>query len=87
MFAFLRFAVPLLIALSVLFLAVSLWSRFRRARKLRAQWAQDPQGDRDDFVREGLRDYDDSLRAKLIWGVYIVPICVIAVMVYAANFL
>ncbi len=44
-------------------------------------------GDRDAFIETGLADYDGSLRRKLIFGVFIVPYAVIAVLVYVMNFM
>lgn len=43
-------------------------------------------GDRDAFIREGLEDYDDSFRRKLILLIYIVPVVLVAVTVYLVNF-
>ena len=42
--------------------------------------------DRDTFVQRGLERYDGSIRRKLILGVYIVPVGVIAVIIYLTNF-
>ena len=41
---------------------------------------------RETFVEGGLREYDGSLRRKLILGVYIVPLTVISVIIYFTNF-
>ena len=58
-----------------------------RRRKLEEQWAEEGRvGDRDAFVREGLEEYDGSLRRKLIVGVYVVPLALIAVIIYLVNF-
>ena len=37
-------------------------------------------------MEKGLAEYDGSLRRKLILGVYIVPICLVALMIYLTNF-
>ena len=87
MFALLRLGGMLLIGLSVVYLCLSLYSRSRRKEKLREEWEEtDKSGDWTTFKREGLQKYDRSLRAKLIWGVYIVPIAVIGFLVYVTNF-
>jgi len=87
MFALLRLGGMLLIGLSVVYLCLSLYSRSRRKEKLREEWEEtDKSGDWTAFKREGLQKYDRSLRAKLIWGVYIVPIAVIGFLVYITNF-
>lgn len=87
MFALVRLGIILLIALSVIYLCLSLYSRSRRKAKLRAEWEEDGRsGDWQTFKAEGLKEYDQSLRKKLIWGVYIVPIGTVSFLVYATNF-
>ena len=73
--------------LTVIYAALSLWSRRVRRRRLGREWdeAQGP-GSRERFVADGLRHYDRSLRRKLILGVYILPLCLIALITYLTNF-
>lgn len=86
MLALLRFAVPLIIFLTVVYVGLSLYSRNVRRGKLEAHWDRKQlKGNRDAFIKLGLRKYDGSIRRKLIWGVYIVPVVVIAVLVYVTN--
>ena len=35
---------------------------------------------------DGLRDYDRSLRRKLILGVYVIPVIIVSVIIYLTNF-
>ena len=44
-------------------------------------------GDREAFVQRGLKKYDNSFRRKLILGVYVVPLGIIAFLVYYSNFM
>jgi hypothetical protein len=73
--------------LTVIYIALSIYSRRVRRGKLEAEWlvAGRP-GDEDAFVEAGLKEYDSSLRRKLILGVYVVPITAMAVIVYLTNF-
>ena len=88
MFAFVRLGIILLIALSVVYLCLSLYSRSRRKEKLRAEWEEgDKTIDWQNFKTKGLKEYDQSLRAKLIFGVYVVPIALVAFVIYATNFM
>lgn len=88
MFALFRFAIPLLIVLTIIYVALSLYSRSVRRGKLEAYWEEQGQtGDREAFVELGLKKYDESLRRKLIWGVYIVPVSVVGVLVYVMNYM
>lgn len=76
-----------LIALTVIYVCLSLYSRSVRRGKLKSWWEEEGRpGDLDAYVEKGLADYDGSLRRKLILGVYIVPICVMALIIYLTNF-
>ncbi|MEE4347662.1 MAG: hypothetical protein V2I53_12770 [Paracoccaceae bacterium] len=75
------------IVLTVIYVSLSFYSRSVRRTKLRQKWDEDiRRGDRDAFVRRGLKIYDRSLRRKLLWGVYIVPVVTIALVIYLVNF-
>lgn len=87
MLALLRLLLIGFAVLTVIYAALSLWSRRVRRRRLEREWdeAQGP-GSRERFVADGLRHYDRSLRRKLILGVYILPLCLIALITYLTNF-
>ena len=89
MLVMLRFLLPLLVVLTVIYIAVSIYSRSVRRRKLAERWDSKDvlTVDRDTFIRRGLERYDRSLRRKLILGVYIVPLTVIAILIYVTNFM
>ncbi len=58
-----------------------------RRTKLEEEWDADIQtGDREAFIEEGLEEYEGSLRRKLIFGVFVVPYLVIAVLIYVVNY-
>ncbi|MBO6882513.1 MAG: hypothetical protein JJ869_02900 [Marivita sp.] len=87
MFALGRLLVIGFLVLSVVYICLSLYSRAVRRDKLEKEWDEEiQQGDRETFVEAGLREYDGSLRRKLILGVYIVPLTVISVIIYLTNF-
>ncbi len=83
--------VPVLVALAILtaiYVVLSIWSRSVRREKLEDEWDQEIRtGDRNAFVEEGLRNYDQSLRRKLILGVYVVPVVLVLAMIYVVNFM
>lgn len=75
------------VVLTVVYIVASLYSRSVRREKLEKQWdAEIGTGDRDAYIREGMEAYRGSLRRKLLWGVYIVPMAVLLVLLYA-NFM
>ena len=88
MLAFLRLVVFGFLILSVIYLVVSLWSRATRRRKLEQEWeASDRPGDKETYVSEGMAQYEQSLRRKLILLIYVVPVVAIAAIIYVTNFM
>lgn len=73
--------------LTVIYIALSLWSRRMRRAKLHRDWQDTGRpGDEDTFVEVGLKEYDGSVRRKLILGVYVVPVVVMGTIIYLTNF-
>ncbi len=86
MIGFIRLFVMLFVALTVIYVSLSFYSRAVRRSKLKEKWHESKQlVDRDTFVQRGLERYDGSIRRKLLLGVYIVPIVVIGVIIYLTN--
>ena len=75
------------VALTVVFVCLSFYSRAVRREKLRARWEAGPRRlDQETFVKRGLERYDGSIRRKLLLGVYVVPVAVVGLIVYLTNF-
>jgi len=89
MLPMLRLMFMLLIVLTVVYIGVSIYSRRVRRAKLAARWDEKDilTVDRETFIERGLKKYDNSIRRKLILGIYIVPLITIAVLVYVTNFM
>ncbi|WP_204113160.1 hypothetical protein [Shimia biformata] len=76
------------IFLTIVYVIVSAWSRSVRRGKLKTWWEEEGRpGDLETYVEQGLKEYDGSLRRKLIWGVYIVPTVLVVTIVYVTNFM
>lgn len=87
MFQLARLIIIGFVVLTIIYVCLSLYSRAVRKSKLRKYWDEEGlSGDKEDFVDQGLSEYDGSLRRKLILGVYIIPICLISLIVYLTNF-
>lgn len=87
MFGLARLVVFGFIILSVIYVCLSFYSRAARREKLETEWQEGAQDTpQEDFVKQGLKEYDGSLRRKLILGVYVVPFCVICAIIYLTNF-
>lgn len=87
--AFIKLVIFGFIGLTVIYWSVSLYARSVTKERLEKEFDADhPDGDRaarDAFVAEGLRDYDSSIRPKLIGLVYVVPTVVIGAIIYTIN--
>ena len=87
MIGFIRLAVFGFLFLSVVFICLSFYSRAVRKGKLRAEWEAGPKDvDEETFLDQGLKEYEGSLRRKLIWGVYVVPMVLVCVIIYLTNY-
>ncbi|SHJ46897.1 hypothetical protein SAMN05444000_10943 [Shimia gijangensis] len=87
MFAMARLMVIGFVVLTIVYVCLSFYSRAVRRGKLNAKWDEEGMtGDKDAWVQEGLKDYDGSLRRKLILGVYIIPVILMITIIYLTNF-
>ena len=92
MIAIVRLIVFGFIALSVVYILVSIYSRSVRREKLEKAWDTDPAreglaaADRDTYIKAGMTAYETGLRKKLIWLVYVVPAVVVMTTVYLVNY-
>ena len=78
------------LALSVVYLSISIYSRSVRREKLENAWAEENEGSqdmdaRDAFVAEGIKAYIASFRPKLIGLVYIIPTLIVFAIIYLTN--
>lgn len=86
-----RIAVLEFIGLSVVYVMVSIYSRSVRREKLEKEWDTEPANEgaapaeREAFIAAGMSQYEHGLRRKLIWLVYVIPMVVVAVIVYYVN--
>ena len=84
--AFLRVVVGFFVVLVVLYLVLSLVLRLRERRRLGAEWeAGDRLVERDIYLREGMADYDHSLRTRLLWLVIVAPMAGLMLLLYLVN--
>lgn len=80
------------VILTVVYFAVSIYSRSVRREKLEKAWDSDParegaaMDERDAYIAAGMQAYRHGLRRKLIWLVYILPMAVVLATVYYVNY-
>lgn len=88
MFGAVRITVFGFLFLAVIYFLVSIYSRSLRREKLENKWDEDiKEGDRDAYIRDGMKDYEGSLRKKLIVLVFVVPVLVVVGLLYVTNFM
>ena len=87
MVGFVRLVVFGFLALSVVYLSLSIYSRSVRREKLEEEYDADPvEGiSRDDYVKKGIVEYNNGLRPKLLLLVYVVPVVAFGLIVYLTN--
>ena len=87
MIALLRLAVFGFIAMTIMYVLLSIYSRSTQREELEKMWdaAQGP-GDRDEFIAQGMAAYEKGLRKKLIWLVYVLPTLAVIAAIYFLNF-
>ncbi len=88
--AFLRLIVFGFIALSVVYFMVSIYARSVRRENLEDEWAEEHPGDddspaRDAYIEQGMTEYENGFRSKLILLVYVLPAVAVAVILFLTN--
>lgn len=87
MIGIIRLVVFGFVALSVVYLLVTIYARSVRREALEKEFdAGGIAGSRDAFIDEGMKDYHGSLRRKLLLLVYVVPMTVVAATIYLVNY-
>lgn len=87
MFGLFRLVIIGFIVLTIIYVCLSLYSRSVRKGKLREEWYEGSQDvPLEQFQEEGLKEYDRSLRRRLILSVYVIPVILVSVIIYLTNF-
>jgi hypothetical protein len=83
----LRIYLVAFVVLTIFYGLLRLYSRSLRKEKLEERWDETkPEGiSREDYVRQGLAEYDRSVRPKLLALIYVIPFIVIGITIYMVN--
>ncbi len=74
--------------LGVIYILLAIYLRSLWREKLERKWDEEVrQGDRDAYIREGMKRYDRSLRRRLLILVFVIPALVVGFMLYVVNFM
>ena len=87
MIALFRLLVVGLIVLTVIYWTALVYARSVRRERLEKEYDEgsldgDVRGHRDDYIAQGMADYEHGLKRKLLWLVYILPIGTVLVLVW-----
>jgi len=75
-----------LVVLTVVFVCLWFYARAAKREKLEVKWDKDQgPGRRESFVQAEMMAYEGSLKRKLIWGVYVIPGTLLAILIYVTN--
>lgn len=90
MIAFIRLMVFGFVIMTIFYVLINIYSRSVRREKLENIWDEEnPDGGdaqaRDTYIEQGMREYEGSLRKKLIWLVYVIPTIVVCLLIYLTN--
>lgn len=90
MIGFLRLAVVGLVAMTVAYWLLRIYFRSTRREELEKEWDADHPGGgdraaRDAYIEEGMERYGKSLRARLVWLVYVVPTAAVLLLLFLIN--
>jgi len=86
MIGWVRNFIIIFIVLTVIYVALSLVSRFKHEIKLAAEYdEQERTVTKEQFISEGMIKYKSSLRSKLLFGIYFVPLIIFGLLKYLAQ--
>jgi hypothetical protein len=87
MIAFFKLALFGYIALTVIYWLLAIYFRSLERERLEKDYDHgEVEGARDAHVAQGLAAYENSLRRRLIWLVFIIPTAVVVALVWILNF-
>lgn len=88
MTALLRLLIFGLIFLTILYFGLSWYFRTEHRRRMERDWEDAGRpGTREAYVAAGMEQYEHSLRRKLIWLVYIVPVTAVISIIFVTNYM
>ncbi len=87
MIIWIRNIVFILLVLTVIYVALSVASRFKQRQKLKIEYkAANAETPEDDYIATGMKKYEKSLKPKLFIFVYLFPLAVMLLLVYLAQY-
>ena len=86
LFAWIIRGIAVFLILTTIYVALTLTNRMKEKDRLRERYIETkPSVDQDDYVTQGMVKYNRSLKAKLLFGVYIAPIVLFGLLIFLAQ--
>ena len=74
------------VGLTIVYWLVSIYSRSVRRETLEKRFdAGGVEGERDTYIAAGMAEYEQGLKKRLIWLVYIIPMVAMGLTIYFVN--
>jgi hypothetical protein len=87
MIAFARLVIFGGIILGVIYFSLSWYFRSVRRARMEQDWeAAGRPGDRAAYVEAGMAQYERSLRRRLLWLVFVLPVTGVGLIIWLTNF-
>ncbi len=88
MIIWVRNIIFIVLILSAIYVLLSASGRRKQKKRLLSQYeaADATITDKDDFLAKGMIKYDRSMRPKLFLFVFIIPIIIISILIYLAQY-
>lgn len=85
--ALIRLVVFGFVALGIIYLSISWYSRSVRTEKLEREYDANPVAGitREAYVKQGVEAYNNSFRPKLIGLVFVIPPLIVTAIIYVTN--
>ncbi|SNY98847.1 hypothetical protein SAMN04488142_3480 [Halomonas sp. hl-4] len=88
MLPFMRLVLTFVVTLFILYNSLAAYMRCSQRLALQKRWKREaPLLSRNAFIRQGLQQYDRSLRRKLIHLVYVTPPSAVLLILYVTNYM
>ncbi len=79
-------AVIVFVLLTFVYIGLTLTNRLREKDRLKDAFpTAETELQKEDFIDAGMAKYNKSLKAKLVFGVYLIPIALLALLIYLGQ--
>jgi len=79
-------AVVVFVLLTLIYIILTIGNHWKQVGRLEKAYKETkPEMDKDAYIEAGMKKYKRSLKAKLVLGVYLIPLALMGLLVYLYN--